>query len=464
MHLGNDLNDHPQPDGFGRRSQSVDEDLARLIEHYRAIPPPAGKWRIVFAGDFVDFIGITILPRGEPLATEPSDEEREHGLGNAADHAREKLRRVAERHRDVFAALAAFVADGHALTIVHGNHDVEFHWEIVRTEFRAILSSHASIDEASLAARVEFNPWFFYADGVAYIEHGHQYDALCSTEHLMVPVSPLDPRRLARGFCDVLLRFVVRPTRGMREHGHEHLGVFDYLAFGGRLGVTGLVRLAVSFARAIVEMFRLRREWISEAAKALRDENDRRIAAFAQNLSLDLGRIRALLALQQRPITRSMYGILATVLLDRVALALFASGALGIVFVIGRKCAVPWGYSWGLPLAIVAAWVISHRRLTQMRNVDPDEALRERAGRLAKLFPAAFVVMGHTHVPVKMPVAEGAATYINVGSWAEEEDQADLVGGHRAARTHLVIHPGERGPVAEFLAWDSGAGPKVFNG
>ena len=39
--------------------------------------------------------------------------------------------------------LAAFVADGHALSLVHGNHDIEFHWDAVKDDFRAMLLSHA---------------------------------------------------------------------------------------------------------------------------------------------------------------------------------------------------------------------------------------------------------------------------------------------------------------------------------
>jgi hypothetical protein len=63
-----------------------------------------------------------------------------------------------------------------------------------------------------------------------------------------------------------------------------------------------------------------------------------------------------------------------------------------------------------------------------------------------------------------MAINDGEATYINVGSWAEEEgdegESADET--YRAARTHLVIHRGEGGPVAEFLAWE-GDGPRDFS-
>jgi UDP-2,3-diacylglucosamine pyrophosphatase LpxH len=488
VHLGSDLNDHPQPAGFGLRSKRVDEDLARLLDHYAATPPappasaPGARWRIVFAGDFIDFIGMAILPnasqggRGsasdDPLATEPSAEEREHGLGNAEDHARAKLCKVATRHSAVFAALSRFVAKGHALTIVHGNHDVEFHWQAVRDALRAILVGHAvaqseldgdasrtPFDASAFEARIDFNPWFFYADGVAYIEHGHQYDALCASEHVMAPESAIDPRRIARGFSDVLLRFVVRPTRGLKEHGHERMGIADYLLFGARLGFKGLFKLGSSFARAIVELMRVHRASISDAAKRLREEHERRIAAFASQGRFDLDRLRQLVALQTPPITHSIRGILASVLLDRLLVALLSIAALVVAVVFGIKHGWP---AWLSGAGVVVGWYLVHRHLAKSRKLDPDEMLVDRAGRLAKLFPAAFVVMGHTHTPVEVTVAEGASTYINVGSWSEQEDDSLKEHGYRAARTHLVIHSAESGPVAEFLAWDSSEGPRRF--
>ena len=138
VHLGSDLDD-----GQGkapRRSSSVDSDLVNLVRHYRGVAPKADRWHIVVAGDFIDFIGMTIKDdRAAPLPTQLTEEERAHGLGGAADHACEKLRRVAHRHADVFAELAAFVADGHALTLIHGNHDIELHWDVVKDDFRRVL-------------------------------------------------------------------------------------------------------------------------------------------------------------------------------------------------------------------------------------------------------------------------------------------------------------------------------------
>jgi UDP-2,3-diacylglucosamine pyrophosphatase LpxH len=474
VHLGNDLNDL-RPKGPGareRRSQQVDVDLANLLAHYAHTPPSGKRWRLVIAGDFIDFIGMAILPGDTKLDTEASDEERAHGLGNASDHGRLKLRAVVTRHRVVFEALAAFVADGHALTLIHGNHDVEFHWDGVKQDLKALLVEMALASKGrseafanDFAARIEFAPWFYYAEGVAYIEHGHQYDTLCSTEHIMAPLSPLDPRRIVRSFSDVLLRWVVRPTKGVPEYGHERLGVMDYVMMGVHMGFGGLFRLLARFILGVYELFRLRRELLTEAAHVVREEHERRMGALALKMRIGIEKLRALAALQVPPVTRSIPKIMASVLLDRIALGLTAGIALTALAVFTG--AHWWGWAAMGTVALAALFV--HRQLTARRKVwfgeklDNDGTLVERAGQLATLFPAAFVVMGHTHSPVMVPVAQGTATYVNVGSWHEAEAEVNKPATFKAARTHLVIHPGtaEAKPVAEFLAW-AAAGPTKY--
>jgi UDP-2,3-diacylglucosamine pyrophosphatase LpxH len=472
VHLGNDLNDVMR-DG-ARRSMRVDADLASLLWHYRRAPASGRRWRLVIAGDFIDFIGMAILPRAGELETAPNAEEREHGLGNSAAHGRLKLRAVAARHAVVFDALAAFVADGHALTIVHGNHDVEFHWDVIKEDLRAHLleiavRGHGADAERAgeFAARIEFAPWFYYVGGVAYVEHGHQYDTLCSSAHVMSPISPLDPRSIARSFSDVLLRWVVRPTRGVPEYGHHSMGLVDYVLLGARMGTVGLVRLAGRFAGAVRELFRLRRASLSSAARALHEEHERRMTALADATRVGIERLQALVALQAPPVTQSVSKILASVLLDRLALGVAAAVAIVAIAASGAH----GGWRWPVIALVGVAWTLAHLYLRAQRRawfgarLDNDEALVERAGHLAHLFPAAFVVMGHTHTPAMVPVAEGASTYVNVGSWHEPESDAEDTTSYRAARTHLVIHPAvsPSGVTAEFLAW-SPDGPRRFLG
>ncbi|HVJ89826.1 MAG TPA: hypothetical protein VM580_08470, partial [Labilithrix sp.] len=464
VHLGSDIHDGSAR--RARRSAEVDRDLVRLIVHYRQQPPPRGRWRIVIAGDFIDFIGMTVAPRPtEIVETSLTAEEQEHGLGSACDHARLKLQRVAARHADVFGALAGFVADGHALTLVHGNHDIEFHWDAVKDDLREILLGHAreqrpEVEPDIFRSQIEFSPWFFYRDGVAYIEHGHQYDPFCATDHVMAPLSPADPRRIARAYCETLLRFVVRPM-GMMEHGHESVGVVHYLRFGARLGFSGAIRLIKRFAGAVAELFRLRRTYFSETAELLRAEHEDRIRKLAEAKRIGIDRLRALLLLQAPPLGKSIHGILAGVLLDRLALAMAMTIACGVLALYGAF----HGHAlWGL-VGVLVTWSLLNRWLSRLRVVDPAATMLERAAHLARLFPAAFVVMGHTHVPMRAPAGE--ATYVNVGSWAEEVPEEDLPTSlrdeptpYRAARTHLVIHVHDHHTEALLCAWrDTGPEP-----
>jgi UDP-2,3-diacylglucosamine pyrophosphatase LpxH len=465
VHLGSDLNDVGRP---VPRSRDVDADLVRLLEHYRTSTTPGDHLRVVFAGDLIDFVGMMVHATGAALATERSHEERVHGLGNAADHAQIKLRLVVERHGDVFDALADLVAAGQSMDIVHGNHDLEFHWDGVKDQLRSTLLARAivrsdrgySLDARAFGERIRFCPWFLYLPGIAYIEHGHQYDAFCASDCVMAPLSPADPRRIMRSVADVLLRFVVRTTRGMREYGHETQGVTHYLAFGARLGPAGLLKLGASFANAVLELFRLRREHLSPAARAHREEHERRMVLLAEATTVGVERIRAIAALQMAPATHTIRGILASVLLDRLALAVAAWAALLLVAFLSLGYGA---HAWLAAPLIVVAWAAMHWYFARQRHVDPERQLLERAGQLARLFPAVFVVMGHTHTPARIALNEGASTYINLGSWAEEEtdarDPARRV--YCAARTHLVMCAGAPGPVAQLLAWGAD-GPRPW--
>jgi UDP-2,3-diacylglucosamine pyrophosphatase LpxH len=465
MHLGSDIAEGSSVVRRAR-SRSVDDDLIALLDHYRELHAE-GAWHLVINGDFIDFIGMSIHVAGASLSTEPNDEERAHGLGSAEDHACAKLARVAERHRAVFAALARFVGAGHQLTIVPGNHDKEFHWGRVQEDFRAHLlaSNTAPVSTspgatAAFLGRIQFAPWFVWIEGVAYIEHGHQYDAYCATDETLLPQSPEDPRRLASGFSDVLLRFIVHHTRGLGQQGHDRMGVVDYLALALRLGIRGGIELGMRFVRAIAELFRLRRLALSEMAQALRVEHDRRVANLAQAMRIGHERLRALKLLQAPPVMRSVRGILASLLLDRVALGVLCGAMLVFIAVVGALTEGHVALAIG---PVLPSWWLIDRHLSRTRNIDPQDELAARARPLAQLFPAAFIVMGHTHVPVRMPIDDGRTTYINAGSWAEEEGApVDAPIAYRAARTHLVIKVSDRGPEAELLTWASGVGPKRF--
>jgi UDP-2,3-diacylglucosamine pyrophosphatase LpxH len=456
VHLGSDLNDSGPS---VPRSTLIDSDLAQLIAHYRKTSPPADRWRLVLAGDFVDFVGMSIDARdGDEIVTEPTVAERGFGLGGAEDHARLKLRRAAARHPDVFAELAAFVSAGHAATFIVGNHDLEMYWDSVKDDFRALLVTGGAAHE-EVAARVDFEPWFFHRAGLVYIEHGHLYDPFCAPPYLFAPLSPVDPQRVLQSLSDTLLRYIVRRTPGMKEYGHENRGLMSYVSWGLTLGARGTVRLFKRFFNAIVMLREIAKAYDSEAGAKLREQQESRLTEHARAKDIDVSVLRRALELHVVSMGRTHRGVLASVMLDRLAVFVVMLTALIAVAV-----ARPWLGAFTLPalLGLLVVWAVLHVVVSRGRpSVDPAAVMGARAEELAKLFPSSFVVMGHTHVPITK--AAGDATYINLGSWAEEEPDPgeDPAKVYRAARTHLVVHTKADRHEAHLNEWRSGVGPSV---
>jgi UDP-2,3-diacylglucosamine pyrophosphatase LpxH len=453
IHLGSDMVHHAQPEApaRGQKSQRRDRDLIALLDFYRTRRQGKRPWRLVIAGDFVDFSGMSVSPDTE-LDTEPTSEELKHGLGGALDHTLAKLRLLMKHASSVVDALAAFLGAGHSVIIVRGNHDADWHWEAVQDAFRNELLRRASF----AADQLSFAPWFYYEKGIVYVEHGHQYDAFCSLEHVLHPVSPSDPRRTARSLADILLRYVVRPTRGLGEAGHAAASMLDYLRFGARLGLPGMFSLARRFASATRALVALWRDQFGQSAQRIRREHERRMRRLSRLQRIGIGRLRRLARLQRPPLTRSLLGLLAGVMLDRVAVGTVAVFVSAVVLLFVPSSALAWGIVLGV-LAVSGVLAVLWRRLRG--SLEPSAELRESSVRLARLFPAAFIVMGHTHLPETR--ATERSTYVNLGAWAEDETPEGFEQDLPATRTHLVVTRGAEHPVAELLAWCDG-GPVPF--
>jgi UDP-2,3-diacylglucosamine pyrophosphatase LpxH len=466
VHLGADLVQHARPWTVSRLRQvlRIDRELSAMLDHYRQHAEPGRPWQLIIAGDLVDFMGMSIAPRDDhPLETPLTEEERLHGLGSTRDHAALKMRAVAERHALVFEKLAQFVAEGHSLMLVRGNHDVDFYWETARAAFVEALVARAgdAVAEpearAAFEQRVDFRHWFYYVEGLLYVEHGHQYDETCAYDNVLAPLSPRDPKRIAYSFSDILMRYVVHPTRGMGNSGHDGKTMVHYVQMAFAMGLHGALALGGRYWRAAMVMLRACREHLSEHGHAVRQEHERHLHELGERLRLSLDKLRALSALSARPVTLGFRAILRSLFLD---LAAAMTGSTLLIALLLLTGAIPIGYVAPLAVALgsgIYVWMKSSR------VIDQCAALRRGAARVAELFPARFVVMGHTHAPLMEPLA-GGATYVNLGGWAEDDLDAPTEGQHEpnAPRTHLVIRHENGEPRAELRRWCSLNGPSVL--
>jgi UDP-2,3-diacylglucosamine pyrophosphatase LpxH len=460
IHLGRDV-----LEGFGagllRRVSHVDRDLAAFLAHYATHPLGDRPWRLVVAGDMIEFIGMSVRPDG-PLAPPVSEEEALYGLGSAPDRVLVKLARVFDRHPLVMGALASFVKSGHEVVILRGNHDVELFWDVVQVELReklVVLSGVQGADAEAFRARVSFSPWFHWEPDLVWVEHGHQYDPMCSFDFQLYPVHPTDDRRIVDDLSALALRFIVNPTPQLNREAGEHWSVVDFARWLRALGLRELARMFVRYmtmSRRLFAMWRGSRAAV--LVRRLAEENERRMRALPFARELGEATLRAVDALKSAPIGRSLFRTLQSVFLDRFALGASVALATLVAVLFGASLpAVGGTVAASSAIAIgLAAW--SARR----RVVDATPSLRAAAARLAERVGTRFVVMGHTHRPMAVPIGD-ARWYYNVGNWTEEDDSdAGPATSPRAPLTHLVIDAGSD-PHAELRSWHRDTGlPRPF--
>lgn len=173
LHLGGAPPAKTLPD-FQMCPPAARRRLARFIHHIRQAHRDETT-ELVINGDFVDFLAEEAV---QDNTTSPATTTRQFEAFTAnPHHAVHKFSRIVERTdhnapsgERVFEALRAFVQQGHVLTILLGNHDIELSLPAVRRELMKVLTQGEP-------ARVEF-----LYDGEAYVredlivEHGNRYD------------------------------------------------------------------------------------------------------------------------------------------------------------------------------------------------------------------------------------------------------------------------------------------------
>jgi len=147
------------------------------------------KWKLIVAGDMIDFLQVTSLPEPGEANFDISEREKRFGLGTEAVKTAWKLKRIMDGHWRFFQALANFLNNGHKVIIIPGNHDIEFAYGEVQNILKSELPRYLTDppEAKNLEANLEFIPWFYYEEGLVFVEHGHQYDPLNSFDFFLCP-------------------------------------------------------------------------------------------------------------------------------------------------------------------------------------------------------------------------------------------------------------------------------------
>jgi UDP-2,3-diacylglucosamine pyrophosphatase LpxH len=455
LHLGEDLRPGGASVSYLRHLVRLERELEKFLFYYTRNRVGERPWRLVVNGDMVDFMSVKILPDGndlEPGAHDPRDDDRLYGLGFGEEQSQQKLEKVILRHQSVFAELARFVAAGNDLVIVVGNHDVEFQYDAVQETLVSSLWGLAfglgAADElrASFCSRIQFCPWFYYHEGLIYIEHGHQYDEYCSFDYLLHPIVRRQGGQksgLALSIAHAGMRYFANQLPNYDPHTAEHWKFLNYMRWLWAQGLRGAIRVSYLYGLFVWRVVEI---WyaLGSADAERRTMHLERLRGLSRRWQIAEDRLMALDRLRRVPVTRRFFGLIGALFIDRVLLGALMMMACALASV----CLKGW-WRVGAPVATVASTLGMSELLNILRLETCAAKLRQVPRLIQRLVKAPFIVFGHSHNP-EMVSLEGGATYFNTGTWASADDTH--------AFTHLLVTT-SRGasPQAELRQWKDGS-------
>jgi UDP-2,3-diacylglucosamine pyrophosphatase LpxH len=444
VHLGEDLMPGA-PAETKRHVDMAEGAMVGFIRHLTRWRVDGRPWRLVINGDLADFMTVQVSPSPEHGPSRAED--RDHGLPRREQVAVAKMDALLERHRDVVAALARFLAAGNRCEFIAGNHDREIALPAVEARLRAAIRAAAPAARAdAVDSRLGVHAWFYYEPGVAWIEHGHQYDETCSFEFGLAPADPVSGE-LVTNVDFAAVRYLGGSAPDVDRHGTDEWGFAGYLSYAWSLGLRGFLRVGRGYARFAGSLLRAARLHGSlRRQKQRRSEHEARLGELATSREIPRETLRKIDELRRPPVTASIRRLARVLMLDRLLVTIGAA-----LVMLGAMAALSWLYALPMMAMVAAGAHFGGQAMSRGRRVDPSIPLALVPARIKRHVDVPFIVFGHSHEAVNQTLL-GGGTYFNSGTWLPA-----IKPGLLRAFTHVVIVHGPNGPTAALRQWRDGA-------
>ena len=413
MHLSDaepPRNRHPLWKRFKQPDLFVDPRFQRLLAFLETRID--GSVELVLNGDTFDFDSVMAVPDdpGFPV----SWLERRRGLNAEEAKSRFKIQRILQDHPVFVEALSTFLANGHRVVFVIGNHDMELHWPSVQ---RDIVRALDLPEEAR--RNVRFADWFTVSNGDTLIEHGNQYDAYCLCQNPLFPLIRKGSRRFVRiPFGDLAGKYMTNGMGLFNPHVESSyiLSVRGYFVFFFRY----LVRIQplllwTWFWGATVTLLVSLMDGVRPAYKNPFHLH-RRILQIAERSRTTPEVVMSLRELRVHPAIFNPVKILRELWLDRALLlgvVLFASFQVFSFLNVFGRFSIWW--FWIPFLVLLPAFFFYARTVNSDVYRVQKEALR-RAPAVARIAGVKRIVHGHTHRERHMTFR--GVEVLNNGTWS----------------------------------------------
>lgn len=484
-----------------------DDEFARFLAYYQDSQRWKGtKWHLIINGDFLDFLQV-ITVADAPSFWLQGAEHPELGLPCGEEETVRKLGTIAQGHWLFFEALAGFVAAGNLVTIIKGNHDVEFHYPDVRAAFLAKLQAAFRTRLAGDpnwgkgkdignvgTATVRFSDWFYFERELLWIEHGNRYEGFNSFKYWLSPLLPQIPgwppgRKddIDLPFGSLFVRYLFNKVERVEPFADNIKPATRFVWWLFRKHPFTAVSFIFTDGRYMLG--RIRRAWAyvsPEAWDSRKRQHNARLAELAGESGIELSKLEEVDDMCAHSILKEPNGrakffrfvlrpwiflpgiavMVAAVLLAALFVAAnlltdmipdFAREILFDPFVNFVLPVAPWTV---LLVALVALTLFLRWLLTGEEKLEPSY-LKARAVRIARLLGVPYVIMGHTHDPELYAVGEDGGQekeYFNTGTWTTVFSEEERL---IRKSVEFIFVQGERkgdGLIVKILEWNDGAG------
>jgi UDP-2,3-diacylglucosamine pyrophosphatase LpxH len=445
-----------------------DEDFRGFCEYLCEESERTGRpFRLILNGDTFDLLRLDRVP----LPEDSEETATAFAPVLTPSRAAAETARVFEGHPQFLRGLAHVLGEGHPITMLPGNHDIEVQWEPVRDAIREGIRECFDDPEAADKALelLDFRPWFYHEPGRIWVEHGCQYDpenafryplrgglvSLPDAVHeaeLDNPLGNFFQRYLYNAFGHIT--FIVPSTRANGR----------YLKWLAVNQPQLLLRIFQSHWRFWWQVLRRVASYPSRQRNRIAENHERELTELAHSSGLGktLYKIDELKAFRT-DLFQAIRGfglqfvkvVLSAMLVGSLVLGLWFAGYHGInQLQLGLMGKAFLFLMFGFVFLLSAFGTVLYLVLRTNAAVPPNP-MRKAAAEISRLVDVPIVTFGHTHDEVlwKTSHTETAeAWYYNTGTWIAVFTHDVLLPRERVQFTFLRV----RDKQAELLHWSPG--------
>jgi len=383
-----------------QRPYFPDAEFVGLIDHLLLRLPAGEEAEMVFNGDLFDFDAGRVvdgdalfedLPRTEPVAVELID-------------------RIFNDHASWVSAVGRWLAAGHGVVFVSGNHDPQLGFDLVRKRIRERLALSAG--HARFADAVLFRAWFHQTPSGIHIEHGNQFDPYCSFRYPMRPLLPPErgrDRAIAPTVGSITFRLIGSRLGTMNPHFDDSwdMSFGEYLRHWMKHYLRTDHSLAWTF---FAGSFRIVAQTFQGRDAGSVDRFHRDVEAASRETGADAERVAEHARLFAPPADEVLHKVIREFYVDRVVLGALSTAAVIVPLVTRSRRAVS--------MALGAAFLmVGYELASPSRGLDDNyRRIAARSRDIARIYGSRAVIFGHTHTPYGL--WEEGVFYGNSGTWS----------------------------------------------